>query len=381
MRIGLITDAFNPAGGGAERWTAQFRVHLLAAGHEVHVITFGAANHDGARDLHLLSDPGTEVGRAEAVAAAVAGLGPMVLHDSGTGWSAHVFHPQAGSRLLAMDQYHTSYAPWLRIRIALSPRMALLRRRMARIEQRAATQARRVVAVSNRLRGLLAERHRLPPQRLAVIPNGVDTVRFAPARLAPLRAAARARLGVGDGLLFLMVAHNLRLKGFDTALRALAAVRAHGGTARLAVAGGMPDPLWLGLVEALGLTGLVIFCGDVAEVEHLYAAADVFLHPTRWDACSLATIEALAASLPVVTTAANGAADLITDGVDGFVLSDPRDHRRLSERMLALRDPAFRDRMGKAARGAAAKADIVTNCRAVEALLTEVAAELQYGKP
>jgi UDP-glucose:(heptosyl)LPS alpha-1,3-glucosyltransferase len=377
MRIGLVIEEFNAAGGGAERWTAQFHTHLLQAGHEVHVLAFRAVPPHDILHLHLMPDPGTLLGRAEAVAAMAARLPPMVLHDNGTSWSGHVFHPHTGSRLLSMNRMLAAERPALRLRTALSPRMALLRRRMARIEHLAATRARRVIALSARLRGMLAERHGVGPARLVTIPNGVDTARFAPARLTPLRDAARRRLGAGDRLLLLTVAHNLRLKGVDTALRALAALHAAGLPARLVVAGGVPDAGWTALVARLGLAGDVAFLGDVAAVEELYAAADILLHPTRWDACSLATIEAMAAGLPVLTTVENGAADLITDGVDGIVMPDPDDHRALAAHVLALRDPARRAAMGAAAARRGAEAEIAANCRAVEAVLAAAAAELR----
>ena len=375
LRIGLITDVFNPEGGGAERWTAQFAEHLLGAGHEVHVITFRAPSQPGLLQMHVLPDPRSLYRRALAVEAAVGGLGPMVLHDTGTGWSAHVFHPQTGSRLLSMQQEIHSHVRLRRLRAAVSPRLNLRRLRMTQIETRAAMRAQRVIAVSRRLRGMLVARHHLDERVVTVIPNGVDTARFAPKRLAPLRAPERARLGVGDELLCLMVAHNLRLKGFDTALQALAMLHRDGIEPRLAVVGGVPDPLWSGLVHRMGLADRVTVHGAVAEVERFYAAADVLVHPTRWDACSLATIEAMVAGLPVVTTAVNGAADLITDGTDGYVLEDPEDHRTLAAHIAALHDPTLRVTIGRAARLATAGADIRANCRAVEVVLAEVAGD------
>ena len=382
MRIGLIGDEFDPEGGGAERWTAQFADHLLAAGHEVHVITFKAASPRPGLRLHVLPDPGTVYGRALAVEAAVAGLPPMVLHDAGTGWSGHVFQPHTGSRLLSMEREIRSHVPLRRLRAAVSPRLNLRRLRMRQIETRAAARARRIIAVSQRMGGMLMARHRLDERVIAVIPNGVDTARFAPDRLAPLRAAERARLGVGDDeLLCLMVAHNLRLKGFDTALRALATLRDGGITPHLAVAGGVPDPLWSALVDRAGLDGRVTLHGQVAEVERFYAAADMLVHPTRWDACSLATIEAMVAGLPVITTALNGASDFITDGANGYVLADPEDHRALADHIAALSDPVLRSSIGQAARLAAAGADIRANCRAVEAVVAEVADEIQSSRP
>ena len=89
LRIGLITDEFDPKGGGAERWTAQAADHMPAAGHEVHVITFRApGGRPGLPEMHVLPDPRSLYGRALAVEAAVGGLGPMVSHGSGAGWSA-----------------------------------------------------------------------------------------------------------------------------------------------------------------------------------------------------------------------------------------------------------------------------------------------------
>jgi UDP-glucose:(heptosyl)LPS alpha-1,3-glucosyltransferase len=93
------------------------------------------------------------------------------------------------------------------------------------------------------------------------------------------------------------------------------------------------------------------------------------LHPTRWDACSLATIEAMAAGLPVVNSSANGASDLIVDGANGFVLPRVEDSARLADLILALQDPALRRSVGDAARAAAQGADLAANCRAVEAAL------------
>ncbi len=380
MRIGLITDEYNPEGGGAERWTAQFADYLLETGHEVHIVTFKAQRTENGLRFHLLADPGSLHGRAVAVEAAIAELGPMVLHDSGTGWSGHVLQPHTGSRLLSMEREIRSHIPLRRLRAAISPRLNLRRLRMRQIETRAARQARRVIAVSRRLRGILIERHQLDEHLVSVIPNGVDTSRFAPERLAPLRTPERARLRVGDEMLCLMVAHNLRLKGFDTALRAVAALREWGLTPRLAVVGGVPDRLWSELVDRFGLADRVTLYGNVADVERFYAAADLLVHPTRWDACSLATLEAMVAGLPVITTAVNGASDLITDGANGYVMADPEDHKALAERIAALRDPALRAVVGNAARQVSAIADIRSNCRAVEAVLAEVAREGQIGR-
>ena len=65
----------------------------------------------------------------------------------------------------------------------------------------------------------------------------------------------------------------------------------------------------------------IIHVGCVADTSPFYAAADIAVQATYYDACSLATLESLASGLPVITTRANGAAELITHGTDGMVLT------------------------------------------------------------
>ncbi len=373
MRVGLIAEKYDPEGGGAERWAADFAVYLVQAGHEVHVITFKCAGDIGPLKLHLLRDPGTLIGRAEAVAQAVTALPPMVLRDGGTSWSGHVFHPQTGSRLLCVQADLASRPAGERFSAWVSPRVRWRHYLMGKIEARAMARAERVIAMSSRLARVLGARHRLAPERLRLIRNGVDTGRFTAERMAVLRAPMRAELRLGDAFTGILTAYNLRLKGLETALRAIAVLQRDAPDVRLLVAGGMPDTGLAGLVQTLGLQGKILFCGGTNAIERLYAAADVCVHPARWDACSLAVIEAMAAGLPVITTAQDGASDFIHDGEDGFVLADPWDHRRLAAILGLLADEPVRRRIGDAARlnvaGAARQGD---NFLAVEAVLAEV---------
>ena len=373
MRVALVLDRFDPQAGGLEQWTHRFAGHLLDSGHEVHVVAFAAANSELPVHLHLVAPALLQMRRNRRIAQVIAGLAPDVVHDTGTSLSGTVFHPQTGSRLLSLDREIASHTALRRARAAVSPRTQWRRLQMARLEGEQGRRARRIIAVSRRIRALLARRHGLDEAAIPVIPNGVDTRRFAPENAARLRAAARQRLGAGAAVQFLATAHNLRLKGVDTALRALARLAGQGHDVRLAVAGGLPDPFWHGLVDSLGLGGRVVFCGRVSDMEALYAAADAVLHPTRWDACSLATIEAMAGGLPVVTTAMDGSGELVEDGRTGFVLADPADVEGLAARMTALLDAGLRHRIGAAARGAALRHDIADNCRAVEAVLAEAA--------
>jgi UDP-glucose:(heptosyl)LPS alpha-1,3-glucosyltransferase len=373
MKVALVVDNFDPLAGGLEQWTVRFAEFLLARGHEVHTVTFAEGNHTLPVHLTLLPRARDAIGRAAAVAHALASLAVDVVHDTGLSWSGDVFHPQTGSRLLSQTRLVATHPPLRRLRAAISPVSILWRMRMAGLERRQIRNAKAIVVVSRLVREQLGARYGLTPDRTTLIPNGVDTARFAPDRLAASREAMRAELGAGGAVLFLSSAFNMRLKGVDTAIRALAALTAEGEDVRLVVAGESPDAEWRQLVGGLGLNQRVTFLGAVADMVPLFAASDALLHPTRWDACSLSTIEAQAAGRPAVTTAMNGASDLIVDGETGFVLREPEDLNGLAARMRLLLDPALRGRIGEAARRAAASFDVRDNHAAVERLLLEAA--------
>jgi UDP-glucose:(heptosyl)LPS alpha-1,3-glucosyltransferase len=73
------------------------------------------------------------------------------------------------------------------------------------------------------------------------------------------------------------------------------------------------------------------------------------IHPTFYDHCSLVTLEALACGCPVITTAQNGAAELITHGREGLVIKDPREVAELSAAMCSLSECRTRAAMRTAA--------------------------------
>jgi glycosyltransferase involved in cell wall biosynthesis len=92
--------------------------------------------------------------------------------------------------------------------------------------------------------------------------------------------------------------------------------------------------------------------GVSRDVAPLFQVADALVFPTSYEAFPLVALEAAASGLPILATPVNGVRELVSDGVNGFLISaDPRDIAgRL--RMLA-EDPALRERLGQAARDAA----------------------------
>lgn len=187
----------------------------------------------------------------------------------------------------------------------------------------------------------LRARYGVAPERLVTIYNGVDGERFHPRMRAQHRVRIRQALGV-EGPLALFVGSGFERKGLDLAIRGLAESSVE---TDLAVVGAGDASPFRRLAAQLGVAERVHFTGPRSDVEALHAAADLFVLPTRYDAFSNACLEAMASGLPVATTPANGASELLEPGVNGFVCS-----RNFAPAFDALRDLAGLEKLGEAAR-------------------------------
>ena len=308
--------------------------------------------YPGARDdgivAHQLEMPRSRLERAAAIAAHLPALKFDVAHDMGIGWSADIIQPHSGSTRALWEHNLMRIPKWRQIRFWREKRY----RELAEIERHQLESSAIIVPVSRMSEQHFASWHRLPANRMRVIFNGVDVERFTPESRDRFRAATRRELGLGDEVLFLMLAHNLLLKNAETFIRAAARLAAAGAPLRVLIAGGKKPERFVRLAEKLGVARTVSFLGLVDPVPY-YAAADVFVHPTWYDPCSLVTLEASASGLPVITTRHNGASALMKNGQEGFVLDDPADVAALASRMQELLDPARREKMGAAGRAMA----------------------------
>ena len=196
----------------------------------------------------------------------------------------------------------------------------------------------KIIAISDMVKKDIMQWYGIPENQIDVIYNGVDIDRFHP-RNRKYREEIRKRHGIGDEFVILYVSNNFRMKGLGYLVEALAEIRKEDRRPfKLLALGRDRQGPYLRLAEKLGISQEVIFAGSTDEPEKYYGAADLLVHPTFYDACSLTVLEALASGLPVITTVLNGAAGTITDGQGGFVIQSPRDHQALPEKIAFFFD-------------------------------------------
>jgi len=205
-----------------------------------------------------------------------------------------------------------------------------------------------LAAVSRRTAALLNQYFHRDDVR--VICNGADAIQFSPSRRLALRSEARPRRKFQEtDFVILLIGNDWRNKGLSTILAAMAATREI--PLHLLVAGqDAAAPFFLEAAERLGLSRQCRWETALTDAIDLYAAADAYVSPTREDAFALPPLEAMACGLPVITSANNGGSQIITEGTDGFVLSDPRDSAALANLLRRLYEqPSLRLRIGASA--------------------------------
>ena len=375
MKVGLVLEQFDPPRGGLERWSWRFAAELLTRGHEVHVVARRFAPQTQTLPIipHRLDGAGSRLAFAEAAQAKLLWLAPDVIHDMGCGWYCDVFHPHGGSwasltrrKLLLLPRWKR---PLKRSVDRLLPRQREFRSLLLR---QYVDNGQLLVALSRTVADDFRQFHGVPANRIRVVYNGVDTERFSPEGRLRYRRAVRRRLGIPDRkVLALIVAHNFRLKGVPTLLRAMSRLAARRLPVHLVVVGGKHLRPWRRMAGRLGIDEAVSFVGPQDQTAPYYAAADLYVHPTFYDTCSLVVLEAAASGLPVITTRINGVSELLSDGVDSLLISDPADADELAGQMRVLLDGYLREKIGKAARQTALRHTLKRNVEEILAVYEE----------
>jgi len=251
-----------------------------------------------------------------------------------------------------------------------SPRVRQLR---DLVDRQYADRGQIMIALSHAIADDFRQLHDVPDERIRVVRNGVDIDYFSPQDRIHRRETARRSLGIGTKeTTAVIVAQNLRLKGVPALLAATARLARQGRPLRLLVVGGKNVRGWKLKAWRMGVSSRVDFVGMVDDPRPYYAAADYFVMPTLYDACSLVALEAAAAGLPIITSRCNGAAEMFSDGRDCLLLDRPTDLDELTAKMLQLSDEKKRSRLALAARTTAENNTFEANVDHIAAIYEQI---------
>ena len=337
-RIAFLRRRFSPT-GGAERYLLRLASGLAAQGHQITLY---------CEDWSARENPFQQVRKIESsdpisFARKVMTQPLRDRHDI-------VFSLE---RVPGCDLYRAGdgvHADWLASRQSFYPVMGRIRtllrpknRQLCRIEREvfAPGAVGRVICNSRLVADQIIRRFNFPPDRLDVIYNGVPYQQFSMGDRALGRRALELK---PDDYVVLLVGAGAERKGHAIARDAMRRIKRK--YAKLVIIDSPPS----------------------VAMQHVYAAADVFLLPTLYDPFANVTLEALAAGLPVITSAQNGASEIMENEKNGFILPRANDEKRIGHLLDDLADPARRAQFRPPAQALAQQYDLAKNLNATLAV-------------
>jgi UDP-glucose:(heptosyl)LPS alpha-1,3-glucosyltransferase len=344
-RIAFLRRRFSPT-GGAERYLLRLASALMASGHQITLY---------CEDWSPSENPFHAVRKIDANSPEV--FARKVMEQPLRDRHDIVFSLE---RVPGCDIYRAGdglHADWLAYRRSFAPFMGrartLLRsknRQLCALEAKvfSPTGVRRVICNSHFVAEQIAKRFAFPAERLDVVYNGVPYQQFSQGDRALGRKALK--LAENDYVVLLVGAGRER-KGHAIARRAM------------------------GRLKDKGAKLLIVDSPPPVAMPHVYAAADVFLLPTLYDPFANVTLEALAAGLPVITSAQNGAAEIITEGKNGFVLPRADDTRKIVQLLEELAEPGRRAALRGPAQALAQQYDLARNVTETLAVFEKLVAK------
>ena len=352
MKIAIAVEHFSPNKGGAEKHVWNMSSWLLDHGHELDIFTVGKPLAMPRARIHVL-DVAHARGRsrqfrfASALTDALSGQSFDVVYGVNHVWPCDILTLHGGVHL-AFEYYNalSSFSSFHRLLKTMSycllPKYRALR---ANEIMQFADEHRHFIAVSQRVANDMIHYYPQVRDRCHVVHRGIDLGKFNLENIDKIRLSASTKFRTGkDGLVFLFISNNYRLKGLYDLIKALPSVRKglHKPFQLLVIGRGREGP-YRRLAFKMGVADCIRFLGATENVLEVYAASDLLIHPSYYDSFGNVCLEAMACGLPVVVSKNSGVSEIMKDG-DGAVLIDmPCACSQLAEAIIQAADPDFRE--------------------------------------
>ena len=303
--------------GGVERGVVEMNRELVKAGHSNTVISAGGRlasriEADGGRHITFdvkSKNPFTFFSRARALGKILGCVRPdvTVAHSRVPAWLFLRANRKLDLRWITFAHGANSVSRYSRIMTAGDL----------------------VVTPSRYIADYLRAAYGTREDVIRVIPRAIDREKFDPSRLdGGFMAAKRREWGLDGCKVVMGLGRITQLKGYDTLIKATAAVRRRIPCVKTVIVGEAEElrrdveRSLRTLVAELGLSDVVVFAGNQQKVAECLSLADVVVsaNTRKPEAFGRSMAEALAMNRPVVATAFGGALDIVEDGVNGFLV-------------------------------------------------------------
>jgi len=214
------------------------------------------------------------------------------------------------------------------------------------------------IAVSNLARDIFLQEYPIDPARVAVIHPGIDLADYEKIDRMDVRRNTRREFGIGNSdLVMVFVSMNFEIKGLDDILLSLARLKAQKKNFKFMVIGKGDIKKYQKMAQQAQIQSDVIFTGPMnkGKLIQIYLAADLYIMLSKFDTFGMVVLEAMAAGLPVIISSRVGAADLVRENENGFVIRDTSNANDTAAKLSMLFDEKLRRSMSVRASQTAAE--------------------------
>ncbi len=199
-----------------------------------------------------------------------------------------------------------------------------------------------IIAPTEREKAELVNQYGVFPERIGVVPCGVNPDLFKPVD----RDEARKETGLDNGKIILYVGRIDPLKGIANLIRAFSYLKENKNI-KLAVIGGGESSYeetanLKAFARELGIEDRIVFTGTVKQdrMPYYYSAADVCVIPSYYESFGLVALESLSCGTPIVANNVGDLRNIVQQGETGYVI-DSNDPEQLAEKIdLVLNKPS-----------------------------------------
>ena len=357
MKIALVVYQFIKEKGGVESYVFNLSRHLLDRCHEVHIFAHRFGQDQDKRLLFHHVPAITFWSPLKHWTFAV--NAPKIIKKTGIkfdivhGFTQTLFQDiyRVGGGChwdYMMHTYPLMQSAFGKIVLCLNPRhFSLLLLERIIFKRKCYKQ---ITCISEQCRKEIMQHYKIHANDVEVIYNGADTDVFTPQNRLKNRDSIRAKYSIfKEDVLLLFVGSGFKRKGLKYVIDAISLIDKD-KKIKLLVAGRGKVREYQKLAKENGIIDKIIFAGVYKNIQEIYAAGDIFVFPSEYDAFGTACLEAMASGLPVVVSKTSGVSEIITHGKDGFVVNHPIDAKEMVEYIELLMEKEKREETGSAAR-------------------------------
>lgn len=323
MKIALIRNKYSPGRGGAEKVAEKFVKYFIGRGHEITVFSEKFSGEESDKLKWHKVPRGSGLSKTTSFHRQV----QNVLNKDNCRNEFDIVYTMC--RTFPADIFRVTeqlHYEWMPIGYSSLARLNPRHFSILSLERKTIDPAnmRHIVVNSKLLRDQVIKRFDYPEEKISLISNGIDKKVYFPAEEGE-KDEMKKKLHLSDRFVCIFVAANFKIKGLNEAIRAIAGLDEETRKrVTLLVVGKDKPKLFLELAEKLNVTENLVFAGKQSQMRDYFIASDLLLYPSHYETFGNVILESCACGIPVLTTKMVGAAELIKDSKNGFLVKSAK---------------------------------------------------------